>query len=73
MKYSNAQPRKDLKIYYEDTKNLYFDTLRLKYPIDEVIKNDQSDQEKVLSILNWTHHQWKHDGGNSPKGTDAIS
>lgn len=29
--------------------------------------------QRILSILNWTHHQWKHDGNRSPKKNDAIS
>lgn len=71
--YGNDAKRKDLKMYYQDPKNPYFDSLRRQYPLGEIIKKDRTDQEKVLSILNWTHHQWKHDGNNAPKGEDGIS
>ncbi|MES2653803.1 MAG: transglutaminase domain-containing protein [Bacteroidota bacterium] len=71
--YSNVEARKDLTIYYRNSKSTYFDSLSRKYPIAQLIKKGQSDMQKVLSILNWTHHQWKHDGNNAPKGNDAIS
>ncbi len=71
--YGEDSKRKDLDIFYEKAKTPYSDSLRYKYPVSGIIKNDRSDMEKVLSILNWTHHQWKHDGGNSPKGNDGIS
>lgn len=71
--YGQLAQRKDLSIYYENPKTAYFDTLRRKYSIVNVIKNDRNDMQRVLSILNWTHHQWKHDGNSSPKKNDAIS
>ena len=71
--YGNAPGRTDLKIRYEQTRNGYFDTLRQLYPLKAYTSKDHTDTEKILSILNWTHLQWKHDGSNSPKGTDAIS
>lgn len=71
--YEQLKKRNDLHLYYEDSKTPYFEELRRKYPLAEVIKNDRTDMQKVLSILNWTNHQWKHDGNNSPKANDAIS
>jgi hypothetical protein len=71
--YSNTASKNALRIYYQDGKSKYFDSLRNQYPIDEIIRNDRTDIEKVLSILNWTHHQWKHDGGNTPKGSDGLA
>lgn len=70
--YSKVAKRKDLNIYYEQKDNAYFDTLRSKYPIVKVFAKERGDMQKVLSILNWTHHQWKHDGNNSPKINTAV-
>lgn len=71
--YAETKKRDDLKFYYENAKTKYSDSLRKEYPLDKVIKNDRNDMQRILSILNWTHHQWKHDGNNSPKKNDAIS
>lgn len=71
--YDQTTKRNDLRLYYQDPKTPYFDELRRKYPVDQLIKKDHSDMQKVLTILNWTSHQWKHDGNNAPKGNDAIS
>jgi hypothetical protein len=71
--YAESRKRKDLKFYYENAKTSYSDSLRKEYPLEKVIKNDRNDMQRILSILNWTHHQWKHDGNKSPKKNDAIS
>jgi hypothetical protein len=71
--YTAKEKRKDVNFYYEKSENTYFDELRSQYPITEVFKNDNSDKERVLSIMNWVHYRWKHNGGNSPKGNDGIS
>jgi hypothetical protein len=71
--YAESKKRKDLRFYYESAKNTYLDSLKKEYPIDKLIKDDRNDMQRVISILNWTHHQWKHDGNNSPKKDDAIS
>ncbi|MDR2148686.1 MAG: transglutaminase-like domain-containing protein [Tannerella sp.] len=64
----------DINFWYEENENNeYLELLRSKYPIDSLIKNTQSDTEKVLNILNWVHRQWRHDGNNEPTSNDAIS
>jgi len=71
--YADSKKRDDLMFYYENAKTTYSDSLRREYPLEKVIKNDRNDMQRILSILNWTHHQWKHDGNHSPKKNDAIS
>ena len=71
--YADSKKRDDLRFYYENAKSTYSDSLRKEYPLEKVIKNDRNDMQRILSILNWTHHQWKHDGNRSPKKNDAIS
>lgn len=71
--YGKKRKRADLQLFYESPDNAYFDSLRQMYPIDQIIKDYNTDTQKVLSILNWVHHQWKHDGNSSPKKNDAIS
>ncbi|WP_443943615.1 transglutaminase domain-containing protein [Pedobacter sp. AW1-32] len=71
--YGTNNATSDIHLSFENQKHAYFDSLRKTYPIADLIAGEKSDTEKVLAILNWTHHQWKHDGGNSPKGSDGIS
>lgn len=71
--YAYSKKRDDLRFYYESAITNYSDSLRKEYPLEKVIKNDRNDMQRILSILNWTHHQWKHDGNRSPKKNDAIS
>jgi len=71
--YANVGKNKDVQLLFEKKDHAYFDSLRTSYPIAHLIDEKKSDTENVLSILNWTHHQWKHNGGNTPKGSDGIS
>jgi len=59
--------------YEQNDNNEYLNLLRLKYPIDSLIRNAKTDTEKVVNILNWVHRQWKHNGNNEPEKNDAIS
>ena len=49
----------------------YRDSLRNKYPYTPL--STQDDISRIAAILDWTHRQWKHNGGQSPKKNDAIS
>lgn len=71
--YAKGKKRDDLKFFYENAKSAYSDSLRKTYPIEKLIHNEANDMQKVLSVLNWTRHQWQHDGTKTPKKNDAIS
>jgi len=72
--YSTDNSNQEISIFYRDNKqNSYLEELKTKYPLNTLIENAKSDAEKILIVLNWTNHQWKHNGNNSPKKNDAIS
>lgn len=71
--YSNKERNADIKVLYQNEKSSYLSELREKYPIEDIFGDNDSDMEKVLKVLNWTHSRWKHNGQNSPKKNDAIS
>lgn len=74
VKFDEASRSADFNFVYDKTSDTeYLNLLRSKYPIENLISDKQSDTEKVLSVMNWVHNQWKHDGNNTPKSNDAIS
>lgn len=73
VEYGDGNQSKDLRVFYEKKEHTYFDSLRNLYPVAGLIQKDRNDEQRVLSVLNWVHHQWKHNGSNSPKGSDGIS
>jgi hypothetical protein len=73
IRYDRNSKDENVKLHFEQPNHPYFDSLRKAYPLADLIKNEKTDKEKVLGILNWTHHQWKHDGGNAPKGDNGLS
>ncbi|MEY3243222.1 MAG: hypothetical protein RIR11_4661 [Bacteroidota bacterium] len=59
---------------FPDTSNhLYLRQLRTDYALSTLLEGRKSDVEKVLSVLNWTHQQWKHNGSNMPSKSDALT
>jgi hypothetical protein len=59
---------------YPDTlNNGFLRELRTEYKLIELTQNKLSDIDKVLSVLNWTHNQWKHNGSNEPSKSDALT
>jgi hypothetical protein len=59
---------------YPDTlNNVFLRELRNEYKLSELTQNNSADIDIVLSVLNWTHNQWKHNGSNEPSKTDALT
>lgn len=74
LKFDQRSKNNDLKFRYEEnTNNDYLKLLLSKYPIEDLVKNSKTDSDKALKILKWVHDQWKHNGNNEPKKSDAIS
>jgi hypothetical protein len=62
------------KFSFPDTlNNSYLRTLRIDYNLTKLLENKSNDIDKVLSVLNWTNSQWKHNGSNEPSKSDAIT
>ncbi|HZL12312.1 MAG TPA: transglutaminase-like domain-containing protein [Prolixibacteraceae bacterium] len=74
LQFDSKSNNSTLQFWYEQNKgNKYLDLLVEKYHIDTLIQHAMSDTEKAFRILHWVHKQWKHNGSNEPKKSDAIS
>jgi hypothetical protein len=62
----------DINIVYQIEENQYLKSLKEKYPLN-FIKDDMSDTDVILSVLDWTNKRWTHNGNNSPTKNDAIT
>ena len=62
----------DYEIKYQVENNDYLEELLSTYPLD-FIRDDMSDTDIVLAVLNWTHNRWDHNGNNAPSKNDAIT
>lgn len=62
----------DLQVKYQVEESAYLTKLKKGYPLS-FLKDDMSDMDVVLAVLNWTHTRWKHNGMNSPSKNDAIT
>lgn len=64
----------DLVFKYPDTlNNSFLRQLKNDYHLLKLIENKIDDTDKVLSVLNWTHNQWRHNGSNEPSKNDALT
>jgi len=62
-----------LDFQWSDSNNPYLKELRIKFNLDEVVAESQSDYDKVLAITHWVHRLWEHHGKNQPEKNDPIS
>lgn len=59
---------------YADTLgNAFLRRLRDENGLPGLLNGLTTDREKALALLDWTHRQWKHDGGNEPSRPDALT
>jgi hypothetical protein len=64
----------NLMFKYPDTlNNVFLRELRNEYKLLELTQNKSEDIDKVLSVLNWTHNQWRHNGSTEPSKSDALT
>lgn len=74
VRYEANGTNSDFAFKYPDTlDNLYLRQLRNDYDLLKLTENKQEDIDKVLSVLNWAHNQWKHNGSNEPSKNDALT
>lgn len=59
--------------YSDTTANEFLKELRSSYRLDKLVAEDNSEFEKIKSILDWTNSQWSHNGSNSPSKSDALT
>lgn len=59
---------------YADTLgNAFLRQLREENGLPGLLNGLTTDRQRVLALLDWTHRQWKHDGGNEPSRPDALT
>lgn len=51
----------------------YLCTLRTRFNLEDLVRNCNTDIEKILNVSNWVHGLFKHDGINEPLKSDPIS
>ena len=74
LKFNSVQPVAAYTLLYEQNEqNAYLQLMRKQYKLDEVVAGATNDTDKALRMMHWVHKQWKHDGSNEPKKSDAIS
>lgn len=74
VEYDATMVNKEIYFVYPDTAgDVFLRRLRTENNLLELIKNAKNDTEKALLIMDWTHHQWEHNGSNTPSKPDALT
>jgi len=60
-------------IYPDTLGDLILRQIRVENNLTQLVVKANSDKEKALLILNWTHSQWTHSGSNTPSKFDALT
>ncbi len=74
IEFDNTRVNMELKFWYSDTTgNTYLRKLRKNYGLETLVLNLPDEIEKIKNILDWAHHQWEHNGSNTPSKSDALT
>lgn len=71
LKFEHAASESRFK--FVDPASPYLIELRVKYNLDRLTSACRDDVEKVLMVMDWVHHLWKHNGSNLPAKNDPLS
>jgi transglutaminase-like putative cysteine protease len=58
---------------FEDIASPFFDDLRTRYHLDEVVHGRKSETERQLALTAWVHQRWQHSGLSEPSHEDALT
>jgi hypothetical protein len=50
----------------------FYTKLRNQYKLDSLVKDAETDFDKILTIQSWVQSRWKHDCCNTPEQNNAI-
>lgn len=58
--------------YSNNATDSFYTKLRLKYQLDSLVKDVETDFDKILTIQSWVQSRWEHDCCNTPKHNNAL-
>ena len=57
----------------ERVRQIYRHALNEKYRLNLMITDSKNDIDKAFILMDWTHNQWKHNGNNNSKESNALN
>jgi|GEM_PF-2545466 len=61
------------KYFWDDFKHPKMDSLRLKYRLQKIVEQGQTEFGKMKLLLNWVATRWRHNGNNTCKVHNALA
>lgn len=58
---------------FEDIASPFFEELRTRYHLEEVVRGLKGETERQLALMAWVHHRWQHSGLSEPAHEDALT
>lgn len=72
-RYDDSPSSIQLSLLWENPDGPYLRQLRLKYHVDDLIKETSNDYEKILIVTHWVSNLWKHHPRYDQPFSDPIS
>lgn len=63
----------DYNFQWSNSENEYLKRLSVEFGLNEIIRDKETEIDKILAVTDWTHNLWSHDGNNQPEQNDPIS
>lgn len=69
----DSTPALAAEFLFSDASITYLTELRSEFALDVVVSSADSDLQRALAAMHWTHARWEHDGANVPSNGDPLS
>lgn len=74
IQFTDASVNEAFRFIYQDTENSpELKSLKSIYRLDSVAMQGNSESEKILYLLKWTHNRWTHNGSNTPSISNTLT
>lgn len=74
IQFTDTSVNEAFRFIYQDTENSpELKSLKSIYRLDSVAMQGNSESEKILHLLKWTHNRWKHNGSNTPSISNTLT
>lgn len=73
LKYDESPSKIEMNIQWATPEDPYLTKLRLKYHLDDLVKESNNEYDKIQIVTHWVKNLWEHDGSNHPTTSDPLS
>ena len=63
----------DYNFQWSSPENEYLRALFEEFELENIVRDHETELDKIMAVTEWTQNLWSHDGNNEPEQNDPIS